>query len=790
MRRLNFGFSLVLLFVPSACSDLKAPTDDPRADTQTSPPTKGDDEPSTLSITEMPQVGESLAGGNVVQVAPSDDCTRVVVEDAAKWECSAAQIQEAKTGGVRPSGSPAAGPVQKAVASQLQVSDCKALANLRRPALKLSMKQSLATMRQQKLRDCLPMQRTLFFNKDGDQITGCPYRGLPTFDASVQFAGPTGAGGTVAGASAAPEAEGASQYSTTNTQVAGVDEADFVKNDAQYVYVLSADGLHVIDAWPAKDTHEVTRLALPGLGTRLFLYDSRLVVFVRPGMNGGVPSAAQQCTYAYDCKFGAEPGRTTAIVYDVSNPSAPAELTRYELSGGYVASRRVGSSVYTVVYDRPDAPQPPIALELASSDPAAFDDSYDALSSQLEVAVDALDDATFLPWVQQARNGNASAKINACDEALVAEAASGASFTSLVTFDLSTLGAPHRSMIASKPGFIYASGSALYMASEGADGSDGYYYNGQAANEVGAIHKFALEQDGTSYVGSATVRGHLLNQFAMDEEADVLRVATTSGKVPDPNVASNLTTFSEVSGTFAKLGELTGLAPTEDIRSVRFDGTRGFVVTFKKTDPLYVLDLSTPARPAVLGELKIPGFSTYMHPLDHDHLLALGFEADDQGSFAYFNGIQIQIFDIAQLSDPKLLHKTVIGTRGSASDALTNHLAFNYFAAKALLALPMTICDGGGQGQFGDKLSFSGLMLFDVSLTKGVTERGRMPFVDQAESASVPSCSSWWTSTQSVVKRSIIMDDFAVGISDTLYKVADIADLSKPLASLSLSATR
>src|SRR5260221_6627435 len=145
----------------------------------------------------------------------------------------------------------------------------------------------------------------------------------------------------------------------------------------------------------------------------------------------------------------------------------------------------------------------------------------------------------------------------------------------------------------------------------------------------------------------------------------------------------------------------------------------------------------------------MPVFANYMQRLDANHLLAVGLNADDMGSFAFFNGIQIQIFDVTDLANPKLLHKTVIGTRGSGSEGLMNHLAFNYFAPKGLLALPMTICEGGGNGVYGDKLTFSGLMVFDVSLATGIAERGRMPFVDAAATSSTAkagaSCGTWRT---------------------------------------------
>jgi uncharacterized secreted protein with C-terminal beta-propeller domain len=298
------------------------------------------------------------------------------------------------------------------------------------------------------------------------------------------------------------------------------------------------------------------------------------------------------------------------------------------------------------------------------------------------------------------------------------------------------------------------------------------------------VHKFALEGTTTTYRGSAAIPGHVLNQFSMDEHEGVLRVATSSGWVPAPDVSSNLVTLAEQGGKFARLGSIGGIAPTEDIRSVRFDGTRAFVVTFKKTDPLFVFDLVDPSTPKILGELKIPGFSTYMHPMDANHLLAIGFDADDHGDFAYFDGIQLQIFDVSTLSDPKLLHKHVIGTRGSASEALTNHLAFNYFPSKGLLALPMTVCEGGNDGVYGDKMTFSGLMVLDVSLENGITEHGRMPFVEP--SSVQQGCGTWWTNSTSDVKRSIFMDDYAIGISDSKYQVAALSKLGDVLQTLPL----
>jgi hypothetical protein len=211
------------------------------------------------------------------------------------------------------------------------------------------------------------------------------------------------------------------------------------------------------------------------------------------------------------------------------------------------------------------------------------------------------------------------------------------------------------------------------------------------------------------------------------------------------------------------VGVVDRLAPTEDIRSVRFDGDRGYIVTFKKTDPLFVLGLSDPTAPRVEAELKIPGFSTYMHRLDEGHLLTIGYDADDMGSFAYFDGVLLQIFDVRDAQNPVLAHREVIGTRGSSSEALTNHLAFNYFAPRGLLLLPMTVCEGGGNGAYGSTMTFSGLMVYGVSTGAGFSSLGRVAHPP----ASNATCWNWWTNASSEVRRSIVMDDYVFSISDS-----------------------
>jgi uncharacterized secreted protein with C-terminal beta-propeller domain len=299
--------------------------------------------------------------------------------------------------------------------------------------------------------------------------------------------------------------------------------------------------------------------------------------------------------------------------------------------------------------------------------------------------------------------------------------------------------------------------------------------------DISTIHKFRISDNAahTKYLASGLVVGRPLNQFAMDERDGFLRIATTDGRTPDPDVESHLTVLAQDKNDLVTVGAVRHIAPTEDIRSVRFDGDKAFIVTFKKTDPLFSFDLSNPHEPRMLGELKIPGFSTYMHMMDSGHLLTIGYDADDQGSFAYFTGVMLQIFDVTDPTDLKLAHKHIIGTRGSSSEALTNHLAFTWYPEEQLLALPMTICEGE---MWGSQMTFSGLMVFDAATDTGFAEHGRVEHTKDPDAT----CSNWWTNASSTVKRSLFLDNYVYSISDAELKVRDVGALGSELVTVPL----
>jgi hypothetical protein len=618
---------------------------------------------------------------------------------------------------------------------------------------------------------------------------GCYYRGYA--DAGMAMPGPSTPTTTP------PSTDGAKQVSGTNNQVAGVDEADFLKNDNKYIYILSAAGLRIIEAWPAQQSKELSRFAIEGTPRKLFVAGDRALVYssiARAGASSPSGAGYRECTYGYSCSFTGDGNATKITVLDISDRKAPKLVREVKLSGSYLAARRIDSAVHTVLSS------PGVAFPGQSYRPSDLDTCDQSLTSlQIRTSFARLraknakmiSDTSLADWLPSATDsygGQSTTNLLAsCKGFYRASRGDGSTFTTVLSLDMTSEAPVNAATIVSRPGAVFVSTGALYMAvpDQWRDGEP-WYASMSSQHEASTVHMFLLKNKpaAAGYAASGVVKGRVLNQFSLDEWAGHLRIATTTGQLPSDDVHSTLTVLRPSGGALVAVGAIDQIAPKEDIRSVRFEGDRGFIVTFKKTDPLFVLDLKDPTSPQITGELKIPGFSTYMHPMDKTHLLTIGYDADDQGSFAWFAGVKLQIFDVEVMSQPKLLYSEVIGTRGTSSDALTDHLAFTYFAPKNLLALPMTVCEGSqGGGSFGMNMTFSGLMVYDVTLKQGFSLRGKVSHAQTGANY----CSNWWTDATSTVKRSIIMDDYVFSISGDAIKVNHLADLPTDLVVLPLN---
>jgi len=300
------------------------------------------------------------------------------------------------------------------------------------------------------------------------------------------------------------------------------------------------------------------------------------------------------------------------------------------------------------------------------------------------------------------------------------------------------------------------------------------------------IHRFRIGGGEITSAADGEVSGHVLNQFSMDEYGGYFRVATTTGHVARSwTQASSQNHVYVLDMTLTIVGRLEGLAPGEDIHSARFMGDRCYLVTFKKIDPLFVIDLEDPYTPAVLGKLKIPGYSDYLHPYDENHLIGVGKETveAEEGDFAWYQGVKISLFDVSDIENPTEMTKYEIGDRGTESPALSDHKAFLFERSKNLLVLPVLVAEideekypnGSPPNTHGDYV-FQGAYVFDVSLVEGIVFKGGITHMENDNDLIK---SGYYFFTPYAVKRALYIGNVLYTISDKKLKMNDLQSLDE-----------
>jgi uncharacterized secreted protein with C-terminal beta-propeller domain len=283
-------------------------------------------------------------------------------------------------------------------------------------------------------------------------------------------------------------------------------------------------------------------------------------------------------------------------------------------------------------------------------------------------------------WVPTVTAADGTVKrVVGCGDILRPPVFSGTGMTTVLTIDMDAGPTPISSTgVLADAQTVYASAKNLYVATQ--------RWDPQTTASTTAIHRFALRSDGADYAATGSVPGSLLSQWSLSEQDGVLRVASTG---------DHDSTITTLNAALQPLGSVTGLGPDERIRGVRFIGDVGYVVTFRQVDPLYTVDLSDPAAPKVAGELKLLGYSAYLHPVGDGLLLGVGQDATDQGRL---QGAQVSLFDVSDPAAPKLLDRRSLGT-GSWTEVESDHHAFTWWPATRLALLPVS--GQGGSGAIG-----------------------------------------------------------------------------------------
>ncbi len=501
----------------------------------------------------------------------------------------------------------------------------------------------------------------------------------------------------------------AGAYSTTNLQEAGVDEADVIKNDGEYFYVLTDDVLRIVRASPADSLQQLATVQLEYSGTALYLYGDTIIALLSDY------GEYEDDIRLLEASIGSSEVRTAVVIVNVADRTQPLVRKTFLFDGDLVSSRMIGSKLHVILSMYPELPEGALSTLTGA---IALDDwlpRYEAVAGD-----GAIQTGNLAEW----------------DDFYHPEDPDGYGVTAIVTVDVADPDAGHESVaVVADRGIIYASVNALYLTDTEYDFDNNF-------REDTAIHKFDLTGDGgAEYVASGSVPGRLLNQFSLGEHEGFLRVATTTGSFfgGENNVAKNhVFVLGENEARLTIVGRIEDSAPGEEIYAARFIGTRGFLVTFEKIDPFFTLNLSDPTQPKLIGEWKGPGYSDYIHPMGENHLLTIGKDAEDVGDFSWYQGVQLSLFDVTDFANPALVDNLILGTRGTESEACHDHKAFNYFAPQKLLAIPIYLVEGGSGGPEIGQHTFTGLYVFRVTAEKGFKLLGRIS-TDDAQDQDY-----WW----------------------------------------------
>jgi Beta propeller domain len=472
-------------------------------------------------------------------------------------------------------------------------------------------------------------------------------------------------------ASAATVAAGG--FSTTNTQEVGVDEGDLVETNGTEVFVAGQDGVRIVDV---ADARVIDELDVPDGTHELLLDGDRLLVVTAPWT--GVED-------------------TIVSLFDVSDPSDASLIRRSHLEGRAVASRGIGGTARLV-----------LSSSIASRLPFVYPDQFGldedrALEENQRIIRDSTIDEWMPRWFEENGDGSFGDMTASLDCATVAAPRefAGLGISWIASIDLRGGSSPVGAAgVVSNSDVVYASSSNIYLATQPWDwfnpvATDAAIDIASTEQPPTLIHQFALGADGSaSWVASGDVPGRLLNQFSMGEYEGDLRVASTIDDWTNGGESSSaVTVLRPADGELVQIGQVTDLGVTEQIYAVRFMGPQAYVVTFRQTDPLYVIDLADPANPRVTGELKIPGYSAYLHPVGDGLLLGVGQNADLSGRTT---GTQLSLFDVNDPANPVQLSTLQIG---GYSEAEWDHQAFLYWPEDGTIVIPSSpmwgACSGG-----------------------------------------------------------------------------------------------
>jgi len=666
-----------------------------------------------------------------------------------------------------------------------------------------------------------------FIKERSEQGDGIYYGMKPSMPVEASADGVSGA----AKASGALESgAGAGDFSGTNIQVEGVDEPDIVKNDGKYIYAVSGNKIFVIEAFPAENMKVVSEIEINNSNVReIFIKEDKLMVLgdmyseKYSGCNGEVCimlSEPDVSTVSGASLKMIAPGYNTARsfvhIYDISKRDKPELAYNITQDGDYRGARMIGEHAYIITnsYIRDSIMLPYYSVngieKRIEANEIYYQDIYDrdfVFTGILSVSL--ADGKTNKEVYLMGSSGTIYASKDNIYITGMKKVSRNEYYNRIVERVMLPIlpedkknelkneltGKEPVKKFREAGRFVSEyvmgiSGAEKARASEAfEEGLRDISMEFARESEKTIIHKINVNEGGINYETSGEVPGRLLNQFSLDEYKGNLRMATTtSGFEKSQNHVYVLDEEMNI------IGKLEGLAEGERIYSARFMGERAYMVTFRQIDPLFVIELKNPEEPKVLGYLKIPGFSDYLHPYDENYVIGIGRDTmETEDGRAIPRGMKISLFDITDVNNPREKWKSTLGDRGTSSYALQDHKAFLFSKERNLLVLPVMINeinksrylqDGKEMPEwaYGEPV-WQGAYVFNVN-TDRIEVKGKITHFGNE------SKSSWrFYESRFQVKRSLYMDNVLYTLSESGVKANNLDDVSE-ISKITLSDDR
>ncbi len=619
--------------------------------------------------------------------------------------------------------------------------------------------------------------------------------------------------------SAAPSSD-SRDHSETNIQVQGVDEADIVKTDGEYIYAVSGKDLFLIRSYPAQDSEIISRIQFQNHPQNIYINDNKLVVFGRDSQiyeKKNMPEITRRGNFTF------------FKVFDISNQEEPKEVRDLNFEGSYFDSRMIGDYVYFVTSNPryhylEDAPILPRILEngeiittekcqgakCLNPEVYYFDIPYDRYNFTNVAAINVQDKEEKISSEMYLFSGNQEMYVSPNNIYITyTKRVNPRQIIMEITLEVvqPMLSQEEQEKITKirqvedyilteeekweKIGAIVEKHISQMQGQEEQKNMEEEikkqiqekWAEIRKKLEQTVIHKIAVNKGSLEYQTQGQVTGHVLNQFSMSEQGDYFRIATTKNRDWGyfPADSEDMQSYSNIyvlDKNMEVVGSVENLAPGERIYSARFMQDRAYLVTFKQVDPLFVVDLADPESPEVLGKLKIPGFSNYLHPYDQNTLIGIGKDTEATKWGVDEKGLKLALFDVSDVSDPKQIDTYVMGDRGSDSLALNNHKAFLFDRDKNLLALPVrlrteseTTVENSEQTRSSMPYPgyrneyFRGAAVFHVD-KEGFDLKGKIQHGDN-------------NSYSNRVKRMLYIEDTLYSLSDNYLKMNNLEDLGE-----------